>query len=152
MDVIKPLHLETLSDLRNLALDGFPVIDDFSVVVTEDEARTIEFRSAAHGRLAGFPAWEYADRDLRHFTPSDVPLGTLDEPFEDRDEAWRIILFGDSGWIYVLEGDAPAARTFPRWFRVATGRYVQAWAALIDFFNPAKPLDAIDAGSDAGSH
>lgn len=152
MKDLQPLHIETLSDLRNLALDGFPIIDDFSVVVTTDESRTIEFRSAAHGRLAGFPAWEYADRDLRHFTPSDVPLGTLDEPFEDRDEAWRIILFGDSGWIYVLEGDAPAATEFRRWFRVATGGYVQAWAALIDFFNPAKPLDAIDAGPEAGSH
>lgn len=141
---MKPLHLSSELDLRTLALDGFPVIDDFSVVVTEDDARTVEFHSATHGRLAGFPAWEYADRDLRHFTPSDVPLGTIDEPFDDRDEEWRMLLFGEAGWIYVLEGDSPTATEFPRWFRVPTGRYVQAWAALIDFFNPPKALDDSD--------
>lgn len=142
---MKPLTITGTSDLRNLALDGFPVIDDFSVVVTEDEGRTIEYRSASLGRLAGFPAWESADRDLRHFTPSDVPLGTIDEPFDDRDEDWRMLLFGEGGWIYVLEGDSPTATEFPRWFRVATGRYVQAWAALIDFCNPPKALDESDA-------
>lgn len=152
MDDVKPLHIETIADLRNLTLDRFPVIDDFSVVVTDDEARTIEFRSATHGRLAGFPAWEYADRDLRHFTPSDVPLGTIDEPFEDRDEGWRMLLFGGGGWIYVLEGDLPATTEFTRWFRVATGRYVQSWAALIDFFNPARPLDAVGDDSGEPSH
>ena len=149
---MQPLHIESPGDLRDLALDGFPVIDDFAVVVTEDESRTIEFRSAEHGRLAGFPAWEYADRDLRHFTPSDVPLGTIEEPFEDRDEGWRILLFGGGGWIYVLEGDSPTATDFPRWFRVATGRYVQAWAALIDFFNPASPLDAARDDPNDAAH
>ena len=136
-----PLRLASARDLRDLALDVFPVVDDFAVVVTEDENRTIEFRSAAHGRLAGFPAWEYADRDLRHFTPSDVPLGTIEEPFDDRDESWRILLFGQGGWIYVLEADAPQATEFPRWFRVPAGRYVQAWAALIDWYNPPEPLE-----------
>ena len=143
------LTLTDERELRDLSLDVFPVVEDFTVVVTEDDRRTIEFRSAAHGRLAGFPAWEYADRDLRHFTPSDVPLGTIDEPFDDRDEEWRLILFGHGGWIYVLEANDANATEFPRWFRVAAGRYVQAWAALIDWYNPPEPLDV--AGEE-GSH
>ena len=135
-----PLHLPDPHDVRSLMLDVFPVIDDFAVIVTDDENRTVEFRSLAHGRLAGFPAWENADRDLRHFTPPDVPLGTIDEPFEDRDEEWRMLLFEHGGWIHVLEGDAPLTTEYPRWFRVPTALYVRAWAALIDFFNPAEPF------------
>jgi hypothetical protein len=45
----------------------------------------IAMMSRTRGHLAGFPAWDHADRDLRHFT--DIPLGTEEEPFEDADEA-----------------------------------------------------------------
>jgi hypothetical protein len=95
------------------------------------------------GRLASFPAWEHADRDLRHFTPADVPLGSIDEPFEDADEGWRIVIFEHRSFIYVLEADDPKATDFARWFRVPRDRYLQAWAALIDFYNPIKPLDDV---------
>ncbi|HEY0142717.1 MAG TPA: hypothetical protein VGF48_17590 [Thermoanaerobaculia bacterium] len=141
---LPPLSLPSERDLSAVALDGFPVIDDFAVRVTEDDARVIEFTSATHGPLASFPAWEAADRDLRHFTPSDVPLGTIEEPYDDRDDGWRIVIFEHAGWIHVLEGDNPNAKTFQTYFRVRRARYVQAWAALIDFFNPITPLDDTD--------
>ena len=129
--------------LDSLPLDGFPVIDDFYVTLAEEGegGLHVEFRSQKHGRLAGFPAWDHADRDLRHFTPSDVPLGTIVTPYDDRDEGWRILIFGEAGWIHVLEGDSPNAEEFPRFFRVKAGRYVQAWAAVIDAYNPITPLD-----------
>lgn len=130
--------------LADAALDGFPVIDDFAVTVSDGEAHTVEFTSAKHGRLAGFPAWEHADRDLRHFVPADVPMGTFDEPYDDRDEGWRILIFEQAGYVHVLEGDAPGAEELTTYFRVPVGRYVQAWAALIDFYNPITPLDDTD--------
>jgi hypothetical protein len=119
-------------------LSGFPTVADFSVQVRDHR---IEFHSARRGRLAGFPAWEHADRDLVHFTASDVPLGTFDEPFEDADEAWRMFLFEHGGFVYVLEGDAPLVENFARFFRVPRDRYFAAWAALIDAHNPVMPLD-----------
>jgi hypothetical protein len=131
-------------EVADLALDGFPVIEDFAVRISDDEARTIELTSAAHGRLAGFPAWEHADRDLRHFTPADVPLGTLAEPYDDRDEGWRILLFEHAGWIHVLQGNDPRGTAFHAYFRVRRERYFMAWAALIDFYNPITPLDDTD--------
>lgn len=141
---LTPIELADESEVADLALDGFPVIDDFAVRVSDDEAHTVEFTSAAHGRLAGFPAWEHADRDLRHFTALDVPLGTLAEPYEDRDEGWRILVFEHGGWLHVLEGNDPRGTAFPAYFRVRRERYLQAWAALIDFFNPITPLDETD--------
>lgn len=124
-------------------LDAFPVIDDFSVklVDTAEGGKHVELTSAAHGRLAGFPAWDHADRDLRHFVAADVPLGSVEEPYDDRDEAWRILIFEEGGWIYVAEGDEPNATGFAMKFRVRRERYLQAWAALIDQFNPITPLD-----------
>ena len=120
-------------------LDSFPVIDDFLVHVSAG----LEFRSARRGRLAGFPAWEHAERDLRHFDANDVPLGTLGEPFEDADEDWRIVIFEHRGHVYVLEGDSPAAEEFDVGFRVPRDRYLEAWAVVIDSFNPIMPLDEV---------
>ena len=125
-------------------LDAFPIVDDFVVRLTEEEegGLHIEFASAAEGRLAGFPAWDHADRDLRHFVASDVPLGSVDTPYEDRDEGWRIMLFEHAGWVYVADqtGSADVRGTVNR-FRVRSPRYMQAWAALIDLYNPITPLD-----------
>jgi hypothetical protein len=141
---LTPIELSDERVVADLALDGFPVIDDFSVRISDNERHTVDFFSAAVGRLAGFPAWEHADRDLRHFTPADVPLGTLGEPYDDRDEGWRILLFEHAGWIHVLEGDDPRGTSFSAYFRVRRERYVLAWAALIDFYNPITPLDDTD--------
>jgi hypothetical protein len=129
--------------LEELALDGFPTIDDFAVVLVDSEegGKHVEYRSARYGRLAEFPAWDHADRDLRHFTPYDVPLGSADEPFDERDDAWRILIFESGGHVYVLEGASPKTDVFPTYFRVPVGRYMQAWAALIDVYNPITPLD-----------
>ena len=124
-------------------LDAFPVIDDFSLklVDTADGGMHLELASGSHGRLAGFPAWDHVDRDLRHFIPADVPLGTFDEPYDDRDEAWRILIFEKDGWIYVAEGDNPNATKFTSRFRVLRESYIRAWAAVIDRFNPITPLE-----------
>ena len=123
-------------------LDSFRTVPDFVVAVSDTPDRHIEFRSASRGALAGFPAWEHADRDLRHFTASDVPIGSIDDPFDDADPGWRIAIFEHRGFVYVLEGDDAAAGDFQRYFRVPSERYLQAWAALIDTYNPIKPLDS----------
>ncbi|HEX6639999.1 MAG TPA: hypothetical protein VF215_02745 [Thermoanaerobaculia bacterium] len=109
-------------------------VDDFTVVLvdTEDSGQQVEYRSAARGRLAGFPAWEHVDRDLRHFIAEDIPNGTREEPYDDRDEAWHIVIFEEDGWVYVTENDAS--------FRVRADDYARVWNALIDEFNPAEPF------------
>jgi hypothetical protein len=123
-------------------LDDVPVVHDFVVrLVDHDEGgKHVEFASASRGRLAGFPAWEHADRDLRHFITADVPFGTVDEPYDDRDEEWRIVIYEDGGWVYVAEGDHPNASRFTSRFRVLRERYFGAWTALIDEYNPVTPF------------
>lgn len=124
-------------------LDAFPLVTDFEVTLRDvgEGGLHAEFTSASRGRVAGFPAWDHADRDLRHFIPADVPLGTIDEPFEDADDGWRLMLFEHRGLVYVLEGDAPRTSDFPRYFKVPRDRYIASWAALINAYNPITPLD-----------
>lgn len=133
--------------LHELLLDDFPIIDDFALTLADshDGGRHVEMASALLGRLAGFPAWDHADRDLRHFTAADVPLGAIDEPYDDRDEGWRILIFEHGGFVHVLEGDDPSTREFDTYFRVPRDRYFQAWAALIDAFNPMTVLDDVES-------
>jgi hypothetical protein len=118
-----------------MSLESFEAVSDFSVRLIEiDEVKYLELASESRGRLAWFPAWEHADRDLRHFTPADVPIGTFAEPYYDAADDWSISIFEHGGWVYVEENGSR--------FRVPRDRYLQAWAALIDRFNPIEPLDA----------
>ena len=103
------------------------------LVDSEESGQQLEYRSALGGRLAHFPAWEHVDRDLRHFISDDIPNGTREEPYEDRDEDWQIRIFEDDGWVYIEENGARC--------RVPAVEYARNWNALIDEFNPVAPLD-----------
>ena len=120
-------------------MTDFRTIDDFAVrLVDSDEGgKHVEFISIAEGHLAGFPAWDHADRDLRHFIDSDIPLGTREEPYQDREESWQIAIFQHDGWVYVAEAEGKTTTAF----RVPSERYLASWKALIDRFNPPVPLD-----------
>src|SRR5881275_1951825 len=92
-------------------LDDAPRITDFYLTLVDypEGGLHIEMLSRTRGHLAGFPAWDHADRDLRHFTPDDIPLGTEEELFEDADESWRIAILAAGNEVVILEGDAPHA-------------------------------------------
>ena len=133
------MRFDDESDLENV-----PTVRDFSVELadpTDEGGRHIQYVSAGKGRLAGFPAWDHADRDLRHFVASDVPLGAIDEPYADEDEGWRIVIFEHGGYVYVLEGRSPLTEDFAVAFKVPREQYLAAWAFVIDAFNPITPLD-----------
>jgi hypothetical protein len=113
-------------------MNDSPIVEDFAVRLTDDHR--IEYVSVASGRLAWFPEWEHADRDLRHFIASDVPLGSVDEPYVDAGEdGWRITIFEQGGFVHIEEEGGAS-------FRVPRDRYLQSWAVLIDLFNPTEPV------------
>ena len=119
-------------------LSNVPAIDGFAIAVRR---RLVEFVDGDGKRLAWFPAWENADRDLKHFIATDVPLGTIDSPYEDFDDHWRISIFEHDGFVYIFEGDDPHAESFARRFRVPRDTYIRAWAELITEHNPIDLLD-----------
>jgi hypothetical protein len=141
----QPLELDSPDyrrSLRDIALDGFPVIFDFAIELRDsaEHGQHVFFISISVGELASFPYWDNAERDMLHFVAEDVPLGSLEEPVDDADEDWQIVIFEHRGFVHVMEGNEPHAMDFDVWFRVPTDRYLEAWAAVIDQFNPIEPV------------
>ncbi|MEA2417210.1 MAG: hypothetical protein QOI58_3867 [Thermoanaerobaculia bacterium] len=131
-------------------IDDAPRVTDFYLTLNEypEGGLHIAMMSRTRGHLAGFPAWDHADRDLRHFTHDDIPLGTDDEPFEDADEAWRIVILALEKDVFILEGDAPRG-PLTRRYRIPRDQYLAAWDALIREYHPARSLeDVLGAGDD----
>ncbi len=128
--------------LRGLDLGSFPPILDFAIELRESEefGQHVHYISPSRGELASFPYWDNVERDMRHFVADDVPLGSIDEPVDDYDEDWQIVLFEHRGFVYVLEADTRHATEFDVWFRVPSDRYIAEWARVIDQFNPVEPL------------
>lgn len=128
---------------NGIDLGSVDVVPDFAVELREmeDSGKLVHFVSPSRGELAWFPGWEHADRDLIHFATADVPFGSPDDPYDDRDEGWRIVIFEDGGYVYILEDDRPNGDRFPRRWRVPRDRYLFAWAAVLHAFNPIVPLD-----------
>jgi hypothetical protein len=130
-------------------LDDALTITDFSLTLREEGegGLHIQLLSRTRGRLAGFPAWDHADRDLRHFTPADIPLGTEEEPFEDADESWRIVILARGADVIILEGDAPRGELTRR-YRIPREQYLAAWDDLIREYHPARSLEDVLASGD----
>jgi hypothetical protein len=131
-------------------LDDAAIITDFYLTLDEypEGGLHIELLSRTRGRIASFPGWDHADRDLRHFTPDDIPLGTDEEPFEDADEAWRIVIFERGKDVFILEGDSPRG-SLTRRYRIPREQYLAAWDALIREYHPARSLeDVLGVGDD----
>jgi hypothetical protein len=122
-----------------------PLIDDFSIVLREDGegGKHLYFFSRKKGVLAGFPFWDHADRDLRHFTLEDVPFGSEERAYEEADEGWRIVIFQRGSEVHVWEGDDPAREEYARTFRVDADRWWSAWSEVIAEFHPALSLDEV---------
>ncbi len=139
------LELESsdyVSALRDIELGALPIIPDFAIELRESEdfGQHIHFVSPTRGELAGFPYWDNVERDMRHFVAEDVPLGTIDEPVDDADEDWQIVIFQHGAYVHVMEAAEPHATEFDVWFRVPRDRYIEEWARVIDQFNPIDTL------------
>ena len=102
-------------------LDDAPRIAEFSLTLAEEREGGLHIRmmSRSRGHLAGFPAWDHPDRDLRHFTHDDIPLGDDEEPYIDADDAWRIVIIVRGPDVFILEGETPTG-PLPRRYRVPT--------------------------------
>lgn len=128
---------------NDIDLAAVPLVRSFAVELREleDLGKIVHFVSPEGGELAWFPAWEHAERDLPHMNAVDVPLGTLEDPYDDRDEGWRIVIFEHEGFVYVFEDDRPDGTRFPRRYRMPRDQYLMGWALLMDASNPITPLE-----------
>src|SRR5204863_10165975 len=65
---------EYIGALSAVDVDAFPIVKDFAIELRESEdlGQHVYYVSPTRGELAGFPYWDNAERDMRHFTAEDV--------------------------------------------------------------------------------
>jgi len=120
-------------NFRHLPLAEFPRIEDFRVELeaTGLFGMHLHFESTAHGRLAGFPWWDHVESDGR-LSAGWMPIGTIEDPYWDLDEAWEIAIGADEEYVYVLEGEFELEpRRFLRYFAVRRSTFEAAWQGAV---------------------
>ena len=135
----KPLYLSDKSYIQVLDFDEFPLVQDFIIEVRQTKSFGLHlyFHSVKLGQLASFPWWDRVDKSLRNYTAENIPLGSLQEPFDDTDQGWQILIFEHAGAVYILEGADPCCTKFHSWFCVSHDLYFKEWMRTIRCFNPA---------------
>ena len=120
--------------LPDIAHERFVTIGDFEIRLkpTDCLGLHLQLASGSQGPLAGFPWWDDVDADLANWTLKNIPMGTSACPFSDCEQGWQILIWEAEGWVYVAEGDEPCGDTFHATFRVERGRYLEAWAGVIE--------------------
>ncbi|GAA4588687.1 hypothetical protein BJY16_008646 [Actinoplanes octamycinicus] len=120
----EPIFLEDYRDISRLDLDRFPCAAQFSVRWADDRLELVDERLSL---CVGFPWWSRHDVEQVIQSPAGAPVGDVDEPFDDEEQGWRILIWRHAGTVGIMVG---ADNTFSTWFRVPLDRYLAEWAAL----------------------
>lgn len=119
--------------LPDLPSERFPVAEDFAIELFPDpsvQGYALRFVDSGLDSAVEFPWWTNVERDLRTWSISDVPAGTVDGPYTDAEQSWEILLWQAGDWIFIMEGDGEAE--FSVWFRVQSNRYYSEWKRVIN--------------------
>jgi hypothetical protein len=129
-----PLRIEDFRTLGDLDLDDFPIVENFTIELFDDSSAGglgIRFLDSMMDEVIAFPWWAPVEEDLRQWSISDVPLGSLGEPFHDVEQGWQILIWRIDDWVFVMQGDEEGNY---RWrIKVEAGRYLSEWARVIEF-------------------
>lgn len=117
--------------LKELPFDSFPLIGDFymNLYKTEIFGYHLDFRSKDHGLLSGFPWWDNIENEI--LNEEEIPIGTLEEPFDDLEQGWQIYIILKEQHVYILGGNEACCMEFPRWYKVERECYYKQWQEVV---------------------
>ncbi|KAF5051701.1 hypothetical protein DSECCO2_416270 [anaerobic digester metagenome] len=124
--------------LSLLDLKAFPLIDDFQITLKGSRnwgMHLYYFNNSLNRKIASFPWWDNAEKDISIMCISDIPLGTLRNPFNDCEQSWQILIWEKRDYVYIMQGDDPCCTEFPIWFRVRKEKYLAEWEKLLTNFH-----------------
>lgn len=56
--------------------------------------------------------WNHADEIIKNMNISDIPMGTISNPFEDLEQGWQMIIFEKRGYVYILTDEKGLISSF----------------------------------------
>lgn len=127
-----------LQQLPLLDLNAFPLMDDFQITLIESGSLGMHlyyFSNSLNRMIASFPWWDKAEKDISIMCISDIPLGTLRNPFDDCEQSWQILIWEKRDYVYIMQGDDPCCTEFSIWFRVQKEKYLAEWEKLLTKFH-----------------
>jgi hypothetical protein len=133
------LSIEDFRDLASIGPAQFQAASDFSVklAVRVDGAGTVlRLVGSSMNVTIEFPWWDDPEGDLSRWTLEDIPIGTLDEPYFDTDQCWRILIWQVGGVVYIASGGSDEEGLYDTFLSVAEEKYRAAWADVIVSLSP----------------
>lgn len=126
----EPLRVE-LERLSELSFENFPQVDDFMVDLREaNSATTLRYVCPSLGIVITFPWWNHAVNEIRGWTAAEIPCGSINSPFWDRDQGWNILIWQVHDRVYITEGDGDP-EIYERWFTISRDLYWSEWKKAI---------------------
>lgn len=124
----EPLFLEDYRLLSELNSADFPLAGAFEIEFFTDDTsqkRSLRYVDRHLGLSVEFPWWTDVDSDLRKWSLADVPRGTVEAPYSDFDQGWRVIIWQSGEAVFIMEGDEDAM--FHVRMRVPADVYLSRW-------------------------
>jgi hypothetical protein len=130
-------------DLRDLDLGSFPRADEFVVEASDngssqDPWTELRYVVPSWDLTVNFPWWDKSTAEMREWGLQDIPLGSIESPYWDWDQGWRLLIWEAGEEVFIMEGDGTDRDDEPpiyeRWFAVPGRLYRSAWQTAIDGF------------------
>jgi hypothetical protein len=123
--------------IQALDLESFPLIEDFYMDLVGEPQESLGMHLFFGSRsseiyLALFWWRDNFEQEIQKLSEADIPLGTIEQPFDDLEPGWQLIIFEHREFVDVLEGLELCCKVFPRWCRVPLKDYQKSWSDLLD--------------------
>ncbi len=115
-------------DFHKLELDSFPLITDFKVEIggRNEQFAWVDYVSDSLGLLSRLMNWDNAYERLPKMSMEEIPLGSIDKPWNDIEQGFELDIWEKDGFVYVILGDEPCTNKFEVWYRIKKEDYVKA--------------------------
>ncbi len=130
-----PLLLEDFRDLKTQSVEDFPAADEFVVELYDRvgaPGSALRFVDSKLGVKVEFPWWDNVDSAIRHWRVDDIPIGTVDEPYSEFDQCWRLVIWQRGDKVCIAAGTDEEEGTYDTWFSVDRESYIAAWRRLLN--------------------
>lgn len=137
----EPLSVE-LGELHALDPRNFPKAEDFIVDLRVAGSETsLRYLAPSLGIVITFPWWNRTVGEIRNWTSSEIPCGSINSPYWDRDQGWALLIWRSHDQIHIAEGDRQAegddeGEIYERWFAVSEDIYWSEWEKAIKGISP----------------
>jgi hypothetical protein len=124
-------------ELDKLDLESFPKADDFIVEIKDLESETaLKYVVPSWGISIGFPWWDVRASEMRGWTLSDIPTGSLGRPYWDSDFGWTLMIWEFGERVFIMNGadteELDEPEIFEIWYTIPRDLYRSAWKAALD--------------------